>query len=259
MAVAGCPRRPSGSAVLGRDHALLGAVVGVGLAEPVARLAHTHLPPGQVAAAGAICAGFALLPDIDEPGSTVSRRLGPVSEVVAALTNKLAGGHRQATHSLWFAGGIAVLVWWLGRFVLAAPILVYACLALTLTMLVPAGIARRGSTLALVGPLAAGWAVWRAQTGSWLTDPTRVADPHTWAWLPVAAGIGVGLHLVGDMLTVKGVPLLWPARLRLAAPLLGHTDTAREQLVGACLSLALVALAWVEILRPLLNTKGTHL
>ena len=190
MAVAGCPRRPSGSAVLGRDHALLGAVVGVGLAEPVARLAHTHLPPGQVAAAGAICAGFALLPDIDEPGSTVSRRLGPVSEVVAALTNKLAGGHRQATHSLWFAGGIAVLVWWLGRFVLAAPILVYACLALTLTMLVPAGIARRGSTLALVGPLAAGWAVWRAQTGSWLTDPTRVADPHTWAWLPVAAGIG---------------------------------------------------------------------
>ena len=100
--------------------------------------------------------------------------------------------------------------------------------------------------------------MWRAQTGSWLTDPTRVADPHTWAWLPVAAGIGVGLHLVGDMLTVKGVPLLWPARLRLAAPLLGHTDTAREQLVGACLSLALVALAWVQILRPLLNTKGTH-
>ena len=141
-----------------------------------------------------------------------------VSEEVAALTNKLAGGHRQATHSLWFAGGIAVLVWWLGRFALAAPILVYACLALTLTMLVPAGIARRGSTLALVGPVAAGWAVWRAQTGSWLTDPTRVADPHTWAWLPVAAGIGVGLHLVGDMLTVKGVPLLWPARLRLAAP-----------------------------------------
>ena len=152
-----------------------------------------------------------------------------------------------------------MLVWWLGRFVLAAPILVYAGLALTLTMLVPAGIARRGSTFALVGPVAAGWAVWRAQTGSWLTDPTRVADPHTWAWLPVAAGIGVGLHLVGDMLTVKGVPLLWPARLRLAAPLLGHTDTAREQLVGACLSLALVALAWVEILRPLLNTKGTHL
>ena len=91
--------------MLGRDHALLGAVLGVGLAEPVARLAHAHLPPGQVAAAGAICAGSALLPDIDEPGSTVSRRLGPVSEEVAALTNKLAGGHRQATHSLWFAAG----------------------------------------------------------------------------------------------------------------------------------------------------------
>ena len=245
--------------MLGRDHALLGAVAGVGLAEPVARLAHTHLPPGQVAAAGALCAGFALLPDIDEPGSTVSRKLGPVSEVIAAATNKLAGGHRQATHSLWFAGGTAVLVWWLGRFALAAPILVYASLALTLTMVVPGHLVRRGSALALIGPVAAGWAVWRAETGFWLTDPTRVADPRTWAWLPVAAGIGVSLHLVGDMLTVEGVPLLWPARLRLAAPLLGHTDTAREQLVGACLSVALVALAWVQVLHPLLNAKGTHL
>jgi membrane-bound metal-dependent hydrolase YbcI (DUF457 family) len=213
--------------VLGRDHALLGAVVGVGLAEPVARFAHTHLPPGQVAAAGAICAGFALLPDIDEPGSTVSRKLGLFSEAVAGVTKKLAGGHRKATHSVWFAGGTAALIWWLGQFALAAPILVYACLALTL--------------------------------GSWTTDPTRVADPHTWTWLPVAAGIGVGLHLVGDMLTVEGVPLLWPARLRLAAPVLGHTDTAREQLVGACLSLALVALAWVQVVHPLLNAKGTHL
>ena len=44
-----------------------------------------------------------------------------------------------------------MLVWWLGRFALAAPILVYACLALTLTMLVPADLARRGSTVALIG------------------------------------------------------------------------------------------------------------
>jgi membrane-bound metal-dependent hydrolase YbcI (DUF457 family) len=245
--------------VFGRDHALLGAVAGVGLAEPVARLAHTHLPPGQVAAVGVICAGFALLPDIDEPGSTVSRKLGPVSEAVAAVTNKLAGGHRQATHSLWFAGGMAALVWWLGRFALAAPILVYGSLALTLTMVVPGHLVRKGSALALIGPMLAGWAVWRAETGFWLTDPTRVADPRTWAWLPVAAGAGVLLHLAGDMLTVEGVPLLWPARLRLAAPLLGHTDTSREQLVGACLSVALVALAWVQVLHPLLNAKGSHL
>jgi membrane-bound metal-dependent hydrolase YbcI (DUF457 family) len=242
--------------VLGRDHALLGAVAGVGLAEPVARLAHTHLPPGQVAAAGVVCAGFALLPDIDEPGSTVSRRLGALSGAVAAFTNKVAGGHRQATHCLWFAGGVAALVWWLGRFALSAPILVYACLALTLTMMAPARLVRRRSLVALVGPVAAGWVVWRAQTGSWLTDPTGAVDVHTWAWLPVAAGPGVGLHLVGDLLTAEGVPLLWPSRFRPAVPLLGHTDSAREQLVGACLSLALVGLAWVEILRPLLNTKG---
>jgi hypothetical protein len=154
---------------------------------------------------------------------------------------------------------MAALVWWLDRFALAAAILVFACLALTLTMVIPASIVRSGSVVALVGPVAAGWAVWRAQTGSWLTDPTRVADGHLWAWLPVAAGAGVALHLVGDMLTAQGVPLLWPLRLRLATPLLGHTDSAREQLVGACLTLTLTVLVWVQILHPLLETRGTHI
>ncbi len=198
------------------------------------------------------------LPDIDEPGSTVSRKLGLLSEAVAAVTKKLAGGHRQATHCLVRRrdGGTGVVA---GTLRPAAPISVYASLALTLTTLVPVSVARKGSRVALIGPVAAGWAVWRAQTGSWLADPTTVANPHTWAWLPVAAGIGVTLHLVGDMLTVKGVPLLWPLRLRSAAPLLGHTDSTREQLVGACLSVTLAALAWTEILHPLLNAKGTHL
>src|SRR5205823_791361 len=95
----------------------------------------------------------------------VSRRLGPIPEVVPAFTNKLAGEHRQATHSLWFTGGMAASVWWLGRFALATPILVFACLALTLTMVVPASLIRRGTAVAVIGPVAAGWAVWRGQTG----------------------------------------------------------------------------------------------
>jgi hypothetical protein len=50
-----------------------------GLAQPAARLAGIHLPSNQLAAAGVVAAAFALLPDIDEPGSTVSRKLGTMS------------------------------------------------------------------------------------------------------------------------------------------------------------------------------------
>lgn len=244
--------------MLGRDHALLGAVAAVGLGEPIAHLAHRHLPPGQLAAAAVVTASFSLLPDIDEPGSTVSRKLGPVSRGVAAVTKAVAGGHRQATHSLLFVAGVAASVWALQRFTLTAPILVYAGLALTITILIPGHLARKGSAVALLAPVAAGWAVWRAETGSWLSSrPGQVIGPHgLWTWLALAAGAGVGLHLVGDMLTAEGVPLLWPMQRHLAIPLLGHTQSLREVLVGLGLSAGLAVLMWFEILSPLIP-KGT--
>lgn len=240
--------------MLGRDHALLGAAAGVALAGPVAHLAGVDLPPVQIAAAGAIASAFALLPDIDEPGSTVSRKLGPLSETVSHVTNTLAGGHRQATHSILFAAGIGGLFWWLERFALTAPIVVFASLSLILAMIVPFRLGRRHHLLSFLAPVAAGWAVWRAETGAWLTKPGAVTDPHLWGWLWAAAAGGVLLHLIGDMVTVEGVPYLWPARLRVAVPILGHTESAREQLVGAGLSIAVVVLTWIDVLHPLIRT-----
>lgn len=238
--------------MLGRDHALLAAVAAVGLGEPLAHLAHTPLPPVQLAAAGVIVSAFGLLPDIDEPGSTVSRKLGPASRAVAKVTKVLAGGHRQATHSVVFAATVAAAVWWLDRFTLTAPVIVFASLALTITMLVPGGLARKGSAVALIVPLAAGWAAWRVETGSWLA-PAVSTHPQRWVWLPVAAGAGVILHMVGDTLTSMGVPWMWPWRKHLAFPLLGHTDSLREQLLASSLSLALVVLAWFDVAAPLIG------
>jgi membrane-bound metal-dependent hydrolase YbcI (DUF457 family) len=34
--------------------------------------------------------------------------------------------------------------------------------------------------------------------------------PHQWTWLPVSMLTGVLVHIVGDMITTGGVPLLWP-------------------------------------------------
>ena len=72
---------------------------------PVLHHAVAGLPaaPVPLGVGGVVAAAFALLHDIDEPGSTVSRKLGPISRAVSKVTNRLAGGHRQATHSILFA------------------------------------------------------------------------------------------------------------------------------------------------------------
>ena len=62
----------------------------------------------------------------------------------------------------------------------------------------------------------------------------------------------MALHLVGDMLTVGGAPLLWPLKWHQGVPLLGHTDSLREQLTGAVMSFAVLALVWLKLLRRLL-------
>jgi membrane-bound metal-dependent hydrolase YbcI (DUF457 family) len=228
--------------VLGRDHALLGAVAALAGANLAWRaMGHPALPIGQIAAACPVVAGFALLPDIDEPGSTVSRRLGPLSRTVSKATNKLAGGHRAATHSLLFVALVFLGMWGAERAALAATITVGATAALSIGMIVPARFARHGFVVGVLAPAAAAWATWEA---------TVHAGQH-WAWLPWAAAAGVALHLIGDMLTVEGVPLLWPLRWHQGIPLLGHTDSLREQLTGAVMTFAVMALVWIELLRKL--------
>jgi len=233
--------------MLGRDHALLGAVAALAGGQAAwETLGHSALTTGQLAAASIVVAGFALLPDIDEPNSTVSRRFGPVSQAVSAVTAKLAGGHRAATHSLLFAGIVFGAMWAVAAHPMADVVAVGLSLMLTISMLVPARFARHGVIGGIVTPAAASWAVWHA----------TVHSGHAWAWLPLAACAGVLLHLVGDMLTMEGVPLLWPLRKRVGLALVGHTDSLREQLLGASMSFAVLALAWLELLRPLLLASG---
>src|ERR1700691_740528 len=63
-------RRREGAAVLGRDHALTGAVAFAALV-PLLHVTAIGAVTGTVLTAGA-----ALLPDIDEPGSTIAREGG---------------------------------------------------------------------------------------------------------------------------------------------------------------------------------------
>jgi membrane-bound metal-dependent hydrolase YbcI (DUF457 family) len=38
--------------------------------------------------------------------------------------------------------------------------------------------------------------------------------PEQQNWFPLAMGVGVAMHIVGDMLTTGGVNLIWPLRIK---------------------------------------------
>ena len=63
--------------------------------------------------------------------------------------------------------------------------------------------------------------------------------------LPWAVAVGVAAHLLGDMLTREGVPLLWPVatrRFRIAS--LSTGGTVEQLLVGPGLALCALVLGW---------------
>ena len=80
--------------MLARDHALSGALTFTAVA-PVLHVTGAGLLAGAVFTAGAATA-----PDIDEPGSTISRTLGFFTEAVSWVVHKISGGHRKGTHSV---------------------------------------------------------------------------------------------------------------------------------------------------------------
>jgi inner membrane protein len=72
----------------GITHAAAGALAGAAVA---------HLTGGNPALCMGVGALAGLLPDIDSPGSTIGRRVWPVSSIVSATAR-----HRGATHTVWF-------------------------------------------------------------------------------------------------------------------------------------------------------------
>jgi membrane-bound metal-dependent hydrolase YbcI (DUF457 family) len=226
------------SVMLGRDHALMGGL-GYLVIAPVV----LHDPTWQALGVGAVTsAAFALLPDIDEPGSTVSRKLGPISRGFSEMTRSLAGGHRQATHSLFFVAVVALLTRLANLDPLAVAILVASSFLLVFRMLLPTML--RFAPLVGLATLALAFG-----SGEWArhldTHVVGTAAPSL-GWLMLATAGGCVWHMIGDSLTVEGVPWLWlPGihplqRVRIAVPFVGHTGSARESLIGGVMGVALI-------------------
>lgn len=189
---------------MAHSHACTGLAAGAATLPlaPVHDLAGTL---GWVAAWG----GAALLPDFDQgslnwrrgfprpTGSTAATMWGPVSTAAASVVGRLAGGHRWGTHDPVLAPvAFGALAWaaalnrWTSLLLLA---FVIAAALRACHFVVPG---RLETTV--VGNLVLSWgAAWAVLTWT-STDLT---------WLPWAVAGGVLVHVLGDWLTVGGVPL----------------------------------------------------
>jgi LexA-binding, inner membrane-associated putative hydrolase len=181
--------------VLGHSHALSGLAAGAATL-PWAPVHGAVAQGAWVAAAG----GFAMLPDLDQQRTTISRMWGPVTDMSAALINKLSGGHRWGTHD-------AVLGPVVFGLLAAAAARTHPTSLLVLALAI--GLALRALNFVIpgraentvIGNLLLSWG------GAWLF----LAHSPQPTWLPWAVGLGVLAHIAGDFLTKEGipVPLLW--------------------------------------------------
>ncbi|WP_276972047.1 metal-dependent hydrolase [Ferrimicrobium acidiphilum] len=227
--------------MLGRDHLLLAGVAGIALLPIVAPAEFKD--PVTLGISTVIVAGFGLLPDIDEPGSTLSRKLGFVSRGFSKIVKTLAGGHRKLTHSLIFVALIWILAYLTDKnWATWTTCIMYLITAsVALKYLLPAML-RRSHLL-----------LWGLMFGGAYVAYRHPLDPLEIAFL---AASGTMLHIFGDLLTVEGVPLLYPMSLSFRFPIVGHTERAedgpfnREHLLGIALALAFIIFAWLNIIKP---------
>lgn len=234
--------------MLGRTHALSGAVAVLALT-PVLRDHGIAVDAWAVPVAAVTAAGAAILPDVDHAHATPARALGPVTAGLAWCVGLLSGGHRNGTHSLvGLAAFVGLAVWLtgigglpLGLFL--SFLFAIAAAALRVTMVR----ATVGHTLLCL------------LMGAMLTRGA-VLDSFPVEVVPWAVGIGVTVHLLGDMATVQGCPLLWPVHRHRYNYLALSTDHAVERyVVGPALTLAaawlVVTMAGgVDVIGPALTT-----
>ena len=183
--------------MLGHSHALSGLAAGAATL-PWAPVQGTVSQVAWVAAVG----GFAMLPDLDHSGSTVSDMWGPITDVPSGAIGRFAQGHRWGTHDA-ILGPLAF-----GALAMAAAGAFWSSLLL---MALAIGLALRALNFAIpgrventvVGNLVLSWG------GAYLLL-THSPNP---GWLPWAVALGCLTHIAGDALTTAGipVPLVWIA------------------------------------------------
>ncbi|QCB99085.1 metal-dependent hydrolase [Arthrobacter sp. PAMC25564] len=231
---------------MGGHHAASGAAAWVAIAStgPYA-LGWYPLDPTGILIGGMATAGTALVCDWDHRSSTIAHSLPPLSNMIAIGIENASGGHRQGTHSVLGAAFFVLLATMAGQLQLQTG---WGLLSVGAGLLCMFMINIAAKALKLFPKY--GW------ISNWIFALTMAGlvtwfAPHQWTWLPVSMLTGVLVHIIGDMVTTGGVPLLWPIVIKppkflrklpllkdvwkangaFSIPLLGRAGSRREWLV----------------------------
>lgn len=230
--------------VMGPTHAMSGAALWLGATAASAPLISDQ-PMSAVAVGAAVCAGSALLPDLDCPGSlstkdgsTVVRAFGVLGEIVGHSIDNIAlmvynltrgrndkprnSGHRTLTHTGVFTVGVGLLVsagtqlpghfdafgktWATGT--VFTMLTMWAMLHLAMFGLLEKWTKKQRAKYGLL-------AVMGISGLLTLITATQLDTANTgYGWLGLAVGAGAVMHCVGDAITKAGVPFVWPIPIK---------------------------------------------
>lgn len=253
--------------MLGKNHALLGAACWMGAIAVTSRTHPEifHSAFANIEASGqyryatlalstVAAAGCAVLPDFDEPEATAAKTFGVAGKMAAKTVRFAAGGHRQRTHTLlfavlaWYIGLGAAQLWEKGNLMFSVPaILCVGVFTVWGFLLIGRAAEDRDLLRKLTIPVAwlAGLAaaifmvagvVWNYPW--WLEGLGPAASPE-W-WLPYAMAAGVVFHLLGDLPTQSGVPVLWPVTKARFALKMMKVGSRTESYVAALVFIGLI-------------------
>jgi len=215
--------------MMGPSHALSGAAAWLAGSWALEQFTDYHQSPLAIVVGTAVCAGGALLPDLDmsgrvtanKGGATVAHTFGVVSLFIAEVIEKISlgvytatrlskdpkrnNGHRTFTHTLPF--NIAV---GLGTTALCNRYGKWAVIAILFFMF---GLALRG--LFDEWAKRAGWVVITLMSGAAAWYAFEHLDSHRgYPMIGFAVGFGGFVHLMGDIVTSAGIPILWPIPIK---------------------------------------------
>ena len=203
--------------MMGPTHAMTGVAAGLGVAAAASHYGYSQLGVAEVIVLAGVTAGAALLPDIDHPSATLARTWGPLSRGVSKAVNSASAGivnltgnkrdkhcsngHRTFTHTLLFAvlaaflTYAAVAAWGTA----AALTIFYILTSLAMQTLL------RDKTRSM-GPLLSNLVAAGATLAAWQMLPETM-NP---VLLAAVVFIGCVAHMIGDSVTISGIPALAP-------------------------------------------------
>lgn len=181
--------------MMGPTHALMGLAAGLASAPWVcAGLAET-------AAWAALCAGTALLPDLDTPESSAARTWGRTTQLLANIVRLVSKGHRKWSHHVIAAPAAAGVVWLAGKTWGLSYVMCALLIGLALTSVTRIFGQRMSAPINFTVSLVAAYVV-------------MSRDLVDFSWLALSAALGVVVHIAGDALTAGGVPGALPSSKR---------------------------------------------